>query len=116
VEFKPGRQNTATDTLSRRDEEGPAVHALSIPTFDLFEQFRMEAETLPEVVNKRKAIEAGTTGPGWSLVDGMVVHGGRLFMPPSASACPQLLAHAHGVSHEGVQKTPAPPHFFLHAR
>jgi hypothetical protein len=65
----------------------------------------MEAETLPEVVNKRKAIEAGTAGPRWSLVDGMVVHGGRLFMPSSASAWPQVLAHAHGVGHEGVQKT-----------
>jgi hypothetical protein len=33
VEFKPERQNTAADALSRRDEEGPAVHSLSIPTF-----------------------------------------------------------------------------------
>jgi hypothetical protein len=33
VEFKPGRQNTAADTLSRRDEEGPSVHAVSLPTF-----------------------------------------------------------------------------------
>jgi hypothetical protein len=85
VEFKPGRQNTAADALSRRDEEGPTVHSLSIPTFDLFDQFRMEAETLPEVVKKRKTIEAGTTGSGWSLVDGMVVHDSRLFMPSSAS-------------------------------
>jgi hypothetical protein len=105
VEFKPGRQNTTDDALSRRDEEGTAVHSLSIPTFDLFDQFRMEAETLPEVVNKRKAIEASIAGPGWSLVDGMMVHGSRLFMPSSASAWPQVLAHVHGVSHEGVQKT-----------
>jgi hypothetical protein len=93
------------DALSRRDEEGPAVHAPSIPTFDLFDQFRMEAETLPKVVNERKAIEVDTAGPGWSLVDGMVVHGGRLFMPSSASAWPQVLSHTHGVGHEGVQKT-----------
>jgi hypothetical protein len=68
VEFKLGRQNTMADALSRHDEEGPAVHSLSIPTFDLFDQFHMEAETLPEVINKRKAIEAGTAGPGWSLL------------------------------------------------
>jgi hypothetical protein len=37
--------------------------------------------------------------------DGMVVHDGRLFMPSSALAWPQVLAHVHGVSYEGVQKT-----------
>jgi hypothetical protein len=81
------------------------VHSLSIPTFDLFDQFRMEAENLPEDVKKRKMIEAGTAESGWSLVDGMVVHGGRLFMPSSASVWPQVLAHVHGIGHEGVQKT-----------
>jgi hypothetical protein len=105
VEFKPGRQNTAADALSHRDEEGPMVHSLSIPTFDFFDQFRVEAENLPEVVTKRQMIEAGTGESGWSLVDGMVVHGGHLFMPSSASAWPQILAHAHGIGHEGVQKT-----------
>jgi hypothetical protein len=85
VEFKPGRQNSAADALSRRDE-GPLVHSLSIPTFDLFDQFRMEAENLPEVATKRQMIEAGTAGPGWSMVDGMVVNDGRLFMPASATA------------------------------
>jgi hypothetical protein len=105
VEFKPGRQNSAADALSRRDEEGPLVNSLSIPTFDLFDQFRMEAENLPEVATKRQMIEAGTVGPGWSMVDGTVVHDGRLFMPASATAWPQILAHAHGTGHEGVQKT-----------
>jgi hypothetical protein len=90
------------DALSRRDEEGPLVHSLSIPTFD---QFRVEAENLPEVATKRQMIEAGTTWLGWSIVDGMVVNDGRLFMPASAAAWPQILAHAHGTGHEGVQKT-----------
>jgi hypothetical protein len=105
VEFKPGRQNAAANALSHRDEEAGTVHALSIPSFDLFDQFRVEAESLSEVIAKRKAIEDGTADPGWSLVDGMVVHNGRLFMPSSATTWHQVLAHAHGVDHEGVQKT-----------
>jgi hypothetical protein len=113
VEFKPRRQNTVADALSRHDEEGPTVRALSIPTFDLFDQFRVEAETLPEVV--AKAIEAGIAGSGWSLVDGMVVHGGCLFMPVSATAWHQVLAHAFGVGHEGVEDAAMSPHFVLHA-
>jgi hypothetical protein len=39
VEFKPGRQNAATDALSRRDEEVTAVHAISTPEFEFFDQF-----------------------------------------------------------------------------
>jgi hypothetical protein len=105
VEFKPGRRNAAADALSHCEEEVGTVHALSIPSFDLFDQFRVEAESLPEVVAKRKAIEVGTADPRWSLMDGMVVHKGRLFMPSSATTWHQVLAHAHGVGHEGVQKT-----------
>jgi hypothetical protein len=104
AEFKPGRQNVAADALSRRDEAG-TVHALSIPSFDLFDQFRREVESLPEVITKRKSIEEGTADLGWSLVDGMVVHNGRLFMPSSATTWHQVLTHAHGIGHEGVQKT-----------
>jgi hypothetical protein len=47
VEFKPGRQNAAADALSHHDEEAGMVYALSIPSFDLFGQFRREVESLP---------------------------------------------------------------------
>jgi hypothetical protein len=84
VEFKPGKQNTTADALSHRDEEGPAVLALSLPNFDFFDQFRLEAAALPEVVTKNTEIAAGTAGPKWAIVDDMVVHGKRLFVPATA--------------------------------
>jgi hypothetical protein len=84
VEFKPGKQNTTADALSHRDEEGPAVLALSLPNFDFFDQFRLEAAALPEVVTKNTEIAAGTAGPKWVIVDDMVVHGKRLFVPATA--------------------------------
>jgi hypothetical protein len=102
MEFKPGRQNTAADALSRRDEEGPSVHAISLPTFDLFDAFRREAESLPDIVVKRAEIEAGIAGAKWAIVDGMVVHGGRLFVPVTAAAWPHILEHAHGMGDEGI--------------
>jgi hypothetical protein len=37
VEFKPDRQNHATDAMSRRHEEDTAVHALFIPNFALLD-------------------------------------------------------------------------------
>jgi hypothetical protein len=107
IEFKPGKQNTAADALSRRDEEGSTIFALSLPNFDFFDQFRLEAAALPEVIAKRAEIAAGTAGPKWAVVDDMVVHGRRLFVPTSATVrlLLLLLEHAHGMGHEGVQKT-----------
>jgi hypothetical protein len=104
VEFKSGKQNTTTDALSRCDEEGPATFALSLPNFDFFDQFCIEAATLPEVIAKRTEIAARTAGPKWAVVDDMVVHDRRLLVPTSATVWVLLLEHAHGMGHEGVQK------------
>jgi hypothetical protein len=105
VEFKPGHQNAAADALSRRDEEQVSVHALSLPTFDIVDQFRQESTTLQEIVTMKAQIEAGTACKAWAAVDGIVVHDGRIFMPASSKLWPAVLEHAHGMGHEGVQKT-----------
>jgi hypothetical protein len=105
VEFKPGRLNAAADALSRRDEEPLTVHALSIPEFNLYDQFCQDAASLLEVVAKRGDIEAGTTGDEWTIVDDMVLHKGRIFMMSSFTAWPLVLEQAHGMGHEGMQKT-----------
>ncbi|CAN6198913.1 unnamed protein product [Urochloa humidicola] len=107
VEYKPGKQNAAADALSRRDEHEPGMraHAISRPEFQLFDEFRREAESLPEVVAKRQEITEGTAGAAWSVVDGLVMHQGRIFIPTSSSLWPQVLDAAHGAGHEGVQKT-----------
>jgi hypothetical protein len=52
VEFKPGHQNAVADALSRRDEEAPEVHTLSVPNFELFDEFCREATSLQEVIAK----------------------------------------------------------------
>jgi hypothetical protein len=105
IEFKPGRQNVAADALSHRHEDDAAVHALSVPNFALIGEFRVEAATLPEVIAKHVKIDAGTVGLEWPLVDDLVVRCGRLFLPASVSAWPLVLEHAHGMGHEGMQKT-----------
>jgi len=38
-------------------------------------------------------------------VDGFIVHNGRIFVPESSALWAHILATAHGVGHEGVQKT-----------
>jgi len=109
VEYKPGKQNVAADALSRSDEHemGARVHAqtLSRPEFPLFDAFWREAQTLPEIVAKRQEIHDGVADTVWSEADGFVLHQGRIYVPASSSLWPQLLDHAHGIGHDGVQKT-----------
>lgn len=107
VEYRPGKLNTAADALSRRDEDASKLQAFasSRPEFVLFEEFRRESQTLDDVVAKCRDIEAGTADAAWTIVDGLVMHRGRIFVPESSQLWPQLLETAHGIGHEGVQKT-----------
>jgi hypothetical protein len=72
--------------LSRRNKDAAAVHALSIHNFALLDEFRVEAASLLKIVAKHTEIEAGMAGSEWALVDGMVVHKGRLFISATATA------------------------------
>jgi hypothetical protein len=107
VQYKPGTQNTAADALPRHDEHDLQAHAnaISQPEFELFDDLRREATHLPEIIAKRQEITDGTAGAAWSLVDGFVMHQGRIFLPTSSVLWPQVLATAHGAGHEGAQKT-----------
>jgi hypothetical protein len=106
VEYKPGKMNAAANVLSRRDEEvfHARVHAISRLEFDLFNEFRREAEQLPEIQAKHRDSEDGTADDAWMIADGFVLHRGRIYVPDSSSFWPQLLETAHG-GHEGTQKT-----------
>jgi hypothetical protein len=69
------------------------------------DQFHQESTTLQEIVTMKAQIEAGIAGKAWAVVNGIVVHDGRIFMPASSKLWPVVLEHAHGMGHEGVQKT-----------
>jgi len=83
VEFKPSKQNAAADALSRCDEDKDdiAVRALSMPELELFADLRRELSTIQDAVAKRQEIERGEAGSAWSLVDGFIIHSGRIFVP-----------------------------------
>jgi hypothetical protein len=99
------RQNAAADALSRRGEDPSMVHAVSIPDFELLDQFRREAESLLETIAKKEEIVAGSTGPEWALIDNLVVCRDCLFLPSSATTWPQVQVYVHGMGNEGIQKT-----------
>lgn len=53
VEYRPRRQNTAVDALSRRDEEAVDLHAISAPQFTWFTELRQEIEATTSLTELR---------------------------------------------------------------
>jgi hypothetical protein len=53
----------------------------------------------------RQQLEAGELDEPWRLVDGLILHGCRIFVPDHDDLCHQVLLMAHSAGHEGVQKT-----------
>jgi hypothetical protein len=106
VEFKPGRLNAAVDALSQRAEkEDLELQTLSIPTFEMFDQFRCEAATLPEIMAKRVDILVGKDAKGWTITNDVVLFQDRIFLSVTSTHWTIVLEQAHGTRHEGVQKT-----------
>jgi hypothetical protein len=78
--------------------------AISRPEFAIFVNFRQESDSLPEILAKRQEINEGTPGATWSMVDGFVMHRGRVFVPKSSALWLTILAMAHDTGHKGSQK------------
>ena len=115
VEYRPGRFNVVADALSRRDGETPllaalpaaepALAAVSIPTFQLFEDLRSELAASPELQTLCTDVEAGARGVDWVLHDGLLIYKGKVFVPSTSPLLDVVLQLAHTEAHEGIQKT-----------
>jgi hypothetical protein len=95
VEYKPGSTNTVADALSRRDTDAAEAMALSSPTFDLWNELRLQAgqaddykRVLLEVQEGRKGPRLGGRGrPGHQGSSGVCV-GDASYSPSSACTRP----------------------------
>jgi hypothetical protein len=97
VVYRQGKLNGAADALSRQEEDPAAVHAISSPTFELFDKLRDEIQHSPEAVAVCSQVAEGKAEEGWSLVDGLVLFRGKIFIPEESTLWPELLTHAHAV-------------------
>ena len=52
----------------------------------------------------REQLEAGELSSPWALVDGIVTFEQRAYVPPTSSLVADVLAAAHDMGHEGIQK------------
>jgi hypothetical protein len=77
VEYRPGRLNTVADALSRREGEALSLEAISLPSFDIFDELRRELDASEDLRSRRDAAAAGAHGPQWTVRDGLLLRDGR---------------------------------------
>lgn len=74
---------------------------ISTPSFQIFADIRVELEADPalrdSITNQR--------GPEWTVKDGLIPHGSRVFIPSTSVHLQTILQMAHTAGHEGIQKT-----------
>jgi hypothetical protein len=104
VEYRPGRLNMVADALSRRLEDDPSLHALSTPIFDLYSDLRRELQEDEQLRALRDSI-VKERGHPWQVVDGLILHGRRIYLPATSVALHTALQLAHTMGHEGMQRT-----------
>jgi hypothetical protein len=106
MEYKPGSSNTVADVLSRRDVgEDAQLAVVSSPLFTVFNDLRVETEEVESLRQLKEEVTAGRKGEAWKIVDGLVTVGGKAYVAADSPCLPTILAVAHGMGHEGTEKT-----------
>jgi hypothetical protein len=106
VEYKPGSSNTVADALSRHNAgEDAQLAAVSAPLFTVFDDLRVETEEVESLRQLKEEVAAGRKGEAWKIVDGLVTVRGKAYVAADSPCLPTILAAAHGMGHEGTEKT-----------
>jgi hypothetical protein len=106
VEYRQGKLNVVVNALSRRHEETMEVHAISSPSFMVFDALRHELTIDTEALQLRAAMAGDLAPPGWSEVDDLLLFKGRTLLPAESPLWPQVLEQSHTMGcHEGSEKT-----------
>jgi hypothetical protein len=101
IEYRPGRLNIVVDSLSRRAQPEMELSVMSRPSFNLFAELRDELDTNPEMRELRESIST-TRGSDWTVQDGLITCGSRVFIPASSTRLETVLHMAHTTGHEGT--------------
>jgi hypothetical protein len=96
VEYKPGALNVIADALSLRDEEIFELPTLTAPQFALFDDIRQEINGDTALSSLRDAIRGGAKPVAWSMVDGLILFKGRMFVDSSSGTRRAILELVHG--------------------
>jgi hypothetical protein len=105
VEYKPGKQNTVADALSRRDATEPSLMALSEITFPIFDHLKAEITTKEEAGKLAQSIKTWQLSTAWTLEDDLILYKQRVHIPSSSPILQEVLHAIHNSTHEGSEKT-----------
>jgi hypothetical protein len=104
VEYRQGKLNVVADALSRQHEDSMCIHAISSPSFTVFDDLRAELQNSSNALQRCAELAAGTTPPGWTIVDGLLLFKGRVLLLAASSLWPQVLEQAHTMGHKGCER------------
>lgn len=66
-----------------------------MPSFKLFNELCQEIATSDNLRAHWDAIAAGDHGSSWRVLDGLIVHNGRVFVPSTSAVLLDILQLAH---------------------
>jgi hypothetical protein len=95
IKYRPVHLNSATDALSRRDDNVATTHALFGPSFGLLDDIRAATSADPEGGRLLQQLADASLGVPWQAP----------LCSYTSDLCHQVVALAHTASHEGIQKT-----------
>ncbi|KZV41973.1 peroxidase 64 [Dorcoceras hygrometricum] len=109
IKYKAGTQNCAADALSRRQEEGLELKGISVPIWIEHEEIKAAVQQDPKLRNIIQELANGTRAEGpYSLVNGVLLHRGRVVVPRESPWPRKLIYEAHMTpmgGHSGALKT-----------
>ncbi|GJV27604.1 putative mitochondrial protein [Tanacetum coccineum] len=96
IQYRPRRENGATDALSRRREE-VELKLTSVTTVGLPDQLLQDLKKDSELEALWLSLETNTEGvEGYSSVDGEIRYRGRLVLPRTSEWIPRIFVEFHG--------------------
>jgi hypothetical protein len=109
VEYRPGRLNMVADALSRKDAEAAlgatVAAALSGPSFAFLDEIHRGGAAALDAALLQERLRAGELPAPWHEDAGLLLYGTCVFVLDFSDLRHQALQLAHGVGHEGTQKT-----------
>ncbi|KAJ4959119.1 hypothetical protein NE237_026230 [Protea cynaroides] len=109
IVYKPGKENTAADGLSRIPTTFLGFFALSGVNFSFIDQLRQKNTSDVELQGIHQGLLADPTAyPDFTVRDSLLYFRNRLMVPTSSSLCPLLITEFHSTprgGHSGVQRT-----------
>lgn len=105
IQYKPGKENTATNSLSRRDMYA-AISILHVEDDDSWDGELQQDPKLQQLV--QDLIVSPTSHAGYEFKKGRLLYKGKLVLPKGSNKIPLILAEFHDSpcgGHSGLFRT-----------